>query len=60
MVWELNGSSNCINNPAENNIGDFPCTISLEKLLSRNGLFPVFGVQSVRWSKYLVHGMEYE
>ena len=57
MVWELNGSGNNFNNPAKNKLGGFQCTIALENIIGRNGVLPVFGVQSVEWSKYLVNSM---
>ena len=33
MVWELDGLSDCVNNPVKNKFGGYPCNINLEKIL---------------------------
>ena len=45
MIWELIGSRYHVNKPAKINFGVSLCTIVLENIFGRNGIFLVFGVQ---------------
>ena len=54
MGWDLYCSGDRVKNPANNNFGDFPCTLNLKKILGRDGIPSMLKVQSFMWSENLV------